>query len=166
MRLSPDKGYFVGRFSLEYYKKVALLVDFHLQGQLLSKKLLRSGAIVSVMTLISRVLGLIRDVVMAGLLGANANADVYYLAVKIPNFMRRLFAEGAFAQAFVPVLSEYQAQDDKDKIRELIAYASGTRGTIITVVAIVGVIGSPVLIALFGAGWFVDSFSDPEAQHK
>ncbi|NRA84582.1 MAG: murein biosynthesis integral membrane protein MurJ [Gammaproteobacteria bacterium] len=132
----------------------------------MSKKLLRSGAIVSVMTLISRVLGLIRDVVMAGLLGANANADVYYLAVKIPNFMRRLFAEGAFAQAFVPVLSEYQAQEDKDKIRELIAYASGTLGTIITVVAIVGVIGSPVLIALFGAGWFVDSFSDPEAQHK
>jgi putative peptidoglycan lipid II flippase len=118
------------------------------------------------MTLVSRVLGLVRDVVLAGLLGASANADVYYLAVKIPNFMRRLFAEGAFAQAFVPVLSEYQDKHDKDKVRELIAYASGTLGTIITVVAIIGVIGSPILIALFGAGWFIGGATDTEAAQK
>jgi len=132
----------------------------------LSKKLLRSGLIVSVMTLVSRVLGLVRDVVLAGLLGASAHADVYYLAVKIPNFMRRLFAEGAFAQAFVPVLSEYQDKHDKDKVRELIAYASGTLGTIITLVAIIGVIGSPILIALFGAGWFIGGASDAQAAEK
>ncbi|NRA69623.1 MAG: murein biosynthesis integral membrane protein MurJ [Gammaproteobacteria bacterium] len=133
----------------------------------MSKKLLTSGLIVSVMTLVSRVLGLVRDVILAGLLGASAHADVYLLAVKIPNFMRRLFAEGAFAQAFVPVLSEYQNKDDPNKMRELIAYASGTLGTIVTVVAIAGVIGSPILVAIFGSGWFVMGLNgDNEAWQK
>lgn len=108
------------------------------------------------MTLISRVLGLVRDVVIAALMGANASADVYIFANKIPNFLRRLFAEGAFSQAFIPVLTEVQQQGDKAKTREFIAKASGTLGLIVTVVAILGVIGSPALVALFGAGWFMD----------
>ena len=70
----------------------------------MSKRLLKSGMIVSAMTLISRVLGLVRDVVVANLMGAGASADVFFFANKIPNFLRRLFAEGAFSQAFVPVL--------------------------------------------------------------
>ncbi len=107
------------------------------------------------MTLISRVLGLIRDVVVAGIMGAGAAADVFFLANKIPNFLRRLFAEGAFAQAFVPVLTEYQ-QQKPDEVRELVAKVSGTLGVIITVVTLVGVIGSPLLAALFGAGWFIE----------
>ena len=73
---------------------------------LVSRKLLKSGLIVSVMTLISRVLGLVRDVVVARLMGDGAAADVFFFANKIPNFLRRLFAEGAFAQAFIPVLTE------------------------------------------------------------
>ena len=77
----------------------------------MSKKLIKSGLIVSVMTLLSRVLGLIRDVVIANVMGAGAMADVFLFANKIPNFFRRLFAEGAFAQAFVPVLSECQVKD-------------------------------------------------------
>ena len=68
--------------------------------------LLRSSLLVSVMTLMSRVLGLVRDVVIAIFLGASSNADCFFVAFKIPNFLRRLFAEGAFSQAFVPVLSE------------------------------------------------------------
>jgi putative peptidoglycan lipid II flippase len=84
----------------------------------LSKKLIKSGLIVSFMTLISRVLGLVRDVVIANVMGAGANADVFILANKIPNFLRRLFAEGAFAQAFVPVLSEYQSEDEKNGTQE------------------------------------------------
>lgn len=64
----------------------------------MSKGLLKSGAIVSAMTLISRVLGLVRDVVVANLMGAGASADVFFFANKIPNFLRRLFAEGAFSQ--------------------------------------------------------------------
>ncbi|UJF20105.1 murein biosynthesis integral membrane protein MurJ [Vibrio sp. SS-MA-C1-2] len=108
------------------------------------------------MTLVSRVLGLVRDVVVANLLGAGAAADVFFFANKIPNFLRRLFAEGAFSQAFVPVLTEYQAQGDIDKTRQLIAKVSGTLGVIVTIVTLIGVIASPVLAALFGAGWFMD----------
>src|SRR5690606_39904832 len=67
--------------------------------------LLRSSAVVSVMTLLSRVLGMVRAMVVANYFGSGAAADAFFIAFKIPNFLRRLFAEGAFAQAFVPVLS-------------------------------------------------------------
>ncbi|SIN72313.1 murein biosynthesis integral membrane protein MurJ [Salinivibrio sp. ES.052] len=126
----------------------------------MSKRLLRSGLIVSAMTLVSRVLGLVRDVVIANLMGAGAAADVFFFANKIPNFLRRLFAEGAFSQAFVPVLTEYQALDKNDSARthsrELVANVVGTLGGLVTIVTLLGVIGSPVLAALFGTGWFVD----------
>jgi putative peptidoglycan lipid II flippase len=126
----------------------------------LSKKLLRSGAIVSAMTLISRVLGLVRDVVVANLMGAGSSADVFFFANKIPNFLRRLFAEGAFAQAFVPVLTEYQEKHTEDETRELLSKVAGTLGLLVTVVTLVGVIGSPILSALFGGGWFVAWLND------
>nr|WP_301337684.1 MULTISPECIES: murein biosynthesis integral membrane protein MurJ [Vibrio] len=118
--------------------------------------MLKSGMIVSAMTLISRVLGLVRDVVVANLMGAGASADVFFFANKIPNFLRRLFAEGAFSQAFVPVLTESHAQGDMDKTRELIARAAGTLGVIVSIVTIIGVLGSGVVTALFGFGWFLD----------
>ncbi len=70
--------------------------------------LLRSSAVVGSMTMISRVLGLLRDIVLAAFVGASANADAFFVAFKIPNFLRRLFAEGAFSQAFVPVLADYK----------------------------------------------------------
>lgn len=133
----------------------------------MSKKLIKSGLIVSAMTLISRVLGLVRDVVIANLMGAGVAADVFFFANKIPNFLRRLFAEGAFAQAFVPVLSEYHTLDEKEgtnKTRELIAQASGTLGVLVTLVTLFGVIASPLFVMLFGFGWFVEWFNDgPDA---
>ncbi|TXH94691.1 MAG: murein biosynthesis integral membrane protein MurJ [Rheinheimera sp.] len=122
----------------------------------LSAKLLKSGMIVSVMTLISRVLGLVRDVVTANVLGAGAAADVFLMVNRIPNFLRRLFAEGAFSQAFVPVLSEVKARHGDDAVRELMAKAAGTLGMIVTVVTLLAMLGSPVLMALFGMGWFED----------
>ncbi|ABM25923.1 MULTISPECIES: murein biosynthesis integral membrane protein MurJ [Shewanella] len=121
----------------------------------MSRKLLRSGMIVSAMTLISRVLGLIRDVVVANLMGAGTSADVFFFANKIPNFLRRLFAEGAFAQAFVPVLTEYQEKHSSEETRELLSKVAGTLGLLVTIVTLVGVIASPVLSALFGGGWFI-----------
>lgn len=131
----------------------------------MSKKLLKSGMIVSSMTLISRVLGLVRDVVIAGLLGAGAMSDVFLFANRIPNFLRRLFAEGAFSKAFVPVLAEYNADNDLDKTREFVAKVSGTLGGLVTVVTLVAMIGSPVVAALFGTGWFMDWVNDgPDAQ--
>ncbi|MEZ8143726.1 murein biosynthesis integral membrane protein MurJ [Enterovibrio sp. FF113] len=132
----------------------------------MSKRLLRSGMIVSFMTMVSRVMGLVRDVVIANLMGAGAAADVFFFANKIPNFLRRLFAEGAFSQAFVPVLAEYQASDDKNKTRELIAYVSGTLGVLVTIVTVIGVIASPVITALFGMGWFVDWWNDGPSAYK
>jgi len=143
----------------------------------LSKKLIKSGLIVSVMTLISRVLGLVRDVVIANVMGAGVMADVFLFANKIPNFFRRLFAEGAFAQAFVPVLSEFQVKDEQDaqvngkrnnheQTRLLIAQASGTLGVIITCVTLFGMLASPVFVMLFGFGWFVDWLNDVPGGEK
>lgn len=125
----------------------------------MSKKLIRSGVIVSIMTLISRVLGLVRDVVIANIMGAGTAADVFFFANKIPNFLRRLFAEGAFAQAFIPILSEYHAKDNdqsNDETRKLIGQVSGTLGVIVSIVTLIGVLASPVFVILFGFGWFVD----------
>ena len=137
----------------------------------MSKKLIKSGLIVSVMTLISRVLGLIRDVVIASVMGTGLMADVFLFANKIPNFFRRLFAEGAFAQAFVPVLSEYQVKDEQqagvddgknsqEQTRLLIAQVSGTLGVIITGATLFGMLASPLFVMIFGFGWFVDWFND------
>ena len=122
----------------------------------MAKGLFRSGMIVSAMTMISRILGLVRDAVVANLLGAGAAADVFLFANRIPNFLRRLFAEGAFAQAFVPVLSEIKEQQGDDKVKLFVAQAAGTLGTVLLIVTLFGVIASPVIAALFGTGWFID----------
>jgi len=118
------------------------------------------------MTLISRVLGLVRDIVIANLMGAGAAADLFFFANKIPNFLRRLFAEGAFAQAFVPVLTEYEKTKSRDQVKELISAVSGTLGTIITVITILGVLGSSVITGLFGFGWFLEWWNDGAEAYK
>ena len=112
------------------------------------------------MTLLSRILGLIRDVVIANIIGAGAAADVFLFANRIPNFLRRLFAEGAFSQAFVPVLAEYQKSGDITKTQEFIGKVSGTLGGLVTAVTALAMIGSPVVAAVFGTGWFVDWLND------
>ncbi len=141
------------------------LYSFSIEA-LVSRKLLRSGLIVSSMTFVSRVLGLVRDVVVANLMGAGAAADVFFFANRIPNFLRRLFAEGAFSQAFVPVLTEYHASGDMDKTRQLIAKASGTLGVLVTLVTLFGVLGSGIVTAIFGAGWFMDWLNGGPDAHK
>ncbi|MGQ8365102.1 murein biosynthesis integral membrane protein MurJ [Glaciecola sp. 1036] len=126
----------------------------------MAKKLFRAGLIVSTMTLLSRVLGLVRDVVVAKIVGAEAAADVFFFANKIPNFLRRLFAEGAFAQAFIPVLTEVVENEDEKRQKEFVAKVSGTLGIILFFTAIIGVVLSPVITALFGFGWFLDYYND------
>lgn len=132
----------------------------------MSKKLIKSGIIVSSMTFISRILGLVRDIVIANLMGAGAAADVFFFANKIPNFLRRLFAEGAFAQAFVPVLTEYEKTQSRDKVKELISAVSGTLGTIVTIITLLGVVGSGVIAALFGFGWFLEWWNGGAEAYK
>jgi putative peptidoglycan lipid II flippase len=121
-----------------------------------TNSLLKSGLIVSAMTFISRILGLVRDVVVARLMGDGAAADVFFFVNKIPNFLRRLFAEGAFAQAFIPVLTEQQSKNDDAAFKLFIAKISGTLGGIVFVTTVLGVLASPVIAALFGTGWFID----------
>ncbi|WP_215395801.1 murein biosynthesis integral membrane protein MurJ [Rheinheimera oceanensis] len=132
----------------------------------MSAKLLKSGLIVSFMTLISRVLGLVRDVVVANFIGAGAAADVFFFANRIPNFLRRLFAEGAFSQAFVPVLAEVKAKHGDDAVRELLAKVAGSLGVVVTLVTLFGVIASPLVAMLFGMGWFVEWLNDGPEAHK
>lgn len=108
------------------------------------------------MTLLSRVLGLLRDVVFARYIGAEAGADAFFVAFKIPNFMRRLFAEGAFAQAFVPVLSEYRTQGSHAAVKALLDRVVGCLGSVLIAVTVVAVVGSPVVAAVFAPG-FLDN---------
>ena len=121
----------------------------------MTKQLLKSGIIVSSMTFLSRILGLVRDMVMTNIMGAHWATDVFLVAQKIPNFLRRLFAEGAFSQAFIPVLSEYQTNHTLQEVKKLVADTFGTLTVILVLVAIIGVIGSPLLVSLFGPG-FID----------
>ena len=105
------------------------------------------------MTLISRIFGLIRDVVIAHFFGAGAGADAFFVAFKIPNYMRRLFAEGGFSQAFVPVLSEYKSQKKPEEIQALVNHVSGTLALILFLVTLVGVLAAPVMITIFAPGF-------------
>ncbi len=122
----------------------------------MSKRLLKSGLVVSGLTFLSRILGLVRDIIVAHLIGAGVSADVFLFANRIPNFLRRLFAEGAFSQAFVPVLAEYRKNGDLTQTQDFIAKVSGTLGGLVSVVTLIGMIGSPIIVALFGTGWFLD----------
>lgn len=104
------------------------------------------------MTLLSRVLGFVRDMVIARLFGADAATDAFFVAFRIPNFLRRLFAEGSFAQAFVPLLSAHGETDD-DGLRRFIDRAFGTLAVLFLLVSLAGVLVAPVLILLFAPGF-------------
>jgi putative peptidoglycan lipid II flippase len=116
----------------------------------------RSTSIVGAFTLISRVTGLLRDMVYSRMFGAGLLMDAFLVAFKIPNFMRRLFAEGAFSQAFVPVVSEYKVQRPHDEVRQLVDSAMGTLAWFLSVVTIIGVVAAPLLVLLFAPGFKAD----------
>jgi len=103
--------------------------------------------------MMSRVLGFVRDIVIARFFGASEGTDAFFVAFKIPNFMRRLFAEGAFSQAFVPVLSEYKETQSAEALKELIAKTAGTLATVLFFITLLGVIGAPILIYIFAPGF-------------
>ena len=107
------------------------------------------GVVVAAMTMLSRASGLLRDVVLSHVLGASAGADAFFLAFRIPNFFRRLFAEGAFAQAFVPVLADYRRHGDRLALREFVAVMAGNLGVALGAATALGVLGAGALAALF-----------------
>ena len=119
--------------------------------------LLRSTGVVSVMTLLSRVLGLVRDVMIAHLFGAGSGADAFFVAFKIPNFFRRLFAEGAFNQAFVPVLSEYRSNRSHEEVQGLVADTSGSLAGVLLLLSVVVIIAAPWVAYLFAPGFAQDT---------
>lgn len=123
--------------------------------------LLRSGMVVSSMTLLSRILGFVRDQVLAIFFGAGIVTDVFLVAWKIPNFLRKLFAEGAFAQGFIPVFTEYKEKHSREALLDLAAHVSGALSVVVLLVSTLGVMLAPLLVMLFAPG-----FTDNEEQFE
>jgi putative peptidoglycan lipid II flippase len=114
---------------------------------------LRNTSIVGAMTLLSRITGLLRDMVYSRMFGASPLMDAFIVAFKIPNFLRRITGEGAFSQAFVPVVNEYRVKRSHDEVDQLVAGVMGTLGWVLFVVTAVGVVAAPVLVMLFAPGF-------------
>lgn len=121
--------------------------------------LLRSSAVFSAMTLFSRLSGLVRDQVYGAVFGAGAGMDAFVVAFRIPNFMRRLSAEGSFSMAFVPVLAEYRARGDHAAVKALVDRVAGTLTAALLVLTALVVLATPWLMPLFAPG-----FSDDPAK--
>ncbi|WP_083945105.1 murein biosynthesis integral membrane protein MurJ [Thiomicrospira microaerophila] len=122
------------------------------------KKIIKATATVGGMTMISRVLGFVRDMVIARFFGASAGADAFFVAFKIPNFFRRLFAEGAFSQAFVPVLAETKEKRGIEAVRHLVGAIAFRLGLILFFLTLFGVFGASLWMSVFAPGFR----SDPE----
>ena len=115
--------------------------------------LLKALATISSMTLVSRILGFVRDAVIARAFGAGLYTDAFFVAFRLPNLLRRLFAEGAFAQAFVPILGEYRNTRTLDETRSLIDHVATMLAVVLIVVSAVGTIAAPLIIYLTAPGF-------------
>lgn len=108
--------------------------------------LLKSLAAVSSLTMVSRVLGFVRDTIIARTFGAGVASDAFVVAFKLPNLLRRIFAEGAFSQAFVPILAEYKMQQGEEATRTFVAYVSGLLTLVLALVTAIGVLAAPWIV--------------------
>ncbi len=118
--------------------------------------LLKALATVSSMTLLSRILGFVRDTVIARAFGAGLATDAFFVAFKIPNLLRRLFAEGAFSQAFVPILAEYKNRRGEAETRMLVDHVAGVLALALFIVTLAGVAAAPVIVYLSAPGFAAD----------
>ncbi|CAB1206631.1 Putative lipid II flippase MurJ [Acinetobacter bouvetii] len=116
----------------------------------------RSTFIVSAMTMLSRVLGLVRDVVLLNVFGAGKDFDTFVVAFRIPNFFRRLFAEGAFSQAFIPVLTEYKTTKTHAEVQILISRVFGCLATFMTTLTFIAMIAAPAVLYIYAPGFHDD----------
>ncbi|NAR88822.1 murein biosynthesis integral membrane protein MurJ [Acinetobacter haemolyticus] len=117
----------------------------------------RSTVIVSAMTMLSRVLGLVRDIVLLNVFGAGKDFDTFVVAFRIPNFFRRLFAEGAFSQAFIPVLTEYKTSRTHAEVQILISRVFGCLLTAMSLLTLIAMIAAPVIIYIYAPGFHKDT---------
>lgn len=115
--------------------------------------LLRAAAGISGLTMLSRVTGLLRDLLIARFFGAGLEMDAFTVAFRIPNLLRRLFAEGAFAQAFVPIFSEVKILQGPERTRALLSHVASALFWVLVTVSILGVLGAPVLVAVIATGF-------------
>ncbi len=114
--------------------------------------LLRAASTISLLTLVSRISGLARDVIVAGAFGNSAWMDAYNVAFRIPNFLRRLFGEGAFQQAFVPILGDTRARDGDEVTARLIDAVATVLFWVLVVTCVVGVVAAPLMVWLMASG--------------
>jgi putative peptidoglycan lipid II flippase len=133
-----------------------LLSRFDKAGSLVTVNLLPALATVSSMTLLSRILGFVRDMVIARAFGAGLLTDAFFVAFKIPNLLRRLFAEGAFSQAFVPVLAEYKNGRGEAETRALVDHVATVLFLALVAVTLIGMLAAPAIVYLTAPGFAGD----------
>ncbi len=122
-----------------------------------SMNLLRALATVSGMTLLSRILGFVRDFVVARAFGAGVETDAFFVAFRLPNLLRRMFAEGAFSQAFVPILAEYKNKRGETETHRLVNHVASALGLVVLIVSIIGAIFAPFIIYATAPGFSADA---------
>ena len=115
--------------------------------------LLKALAAISSMTLLSRIMGFVRDTLIARVFGAGMYSDAFFVAFKLPNLLRRLFAEGAFSQAFVPILAEYKQRKGHDATKELVDHVACLLGLALLAVTVIGVLAAPALVYVSAPGF-------------
>jgi putative peptidoglycan lipid II flippase len=117
--------------------------------------MLRSGAIVSAMTMISRVLGLARDAIIFHFFPAGGALDAFFVAFRVPNLLRRMVAEGAFSLAFIPVLTEYKESRSREDLQKLLNHVAGTLSLVLFIITAIGMIAAPLLAIIFAPGFLI-----------
>ncbi len=118
--------------------------------------LLKSLATISGLTLVSRILAFARDVIIASMFGAGIANDAYVLATRLPNLLRRMFAEGAFSQAFVPIFGEYKQRRGHDETKLLVDHVTAMLAVILFIVTLIGIVAAPIIIYLTAPGFIKD----------
>lgn len=122
----------------------------------MSQKLVRSTSTVAFFTLLSRIMGFARDIILASIFGAGGLFDAFVVAFRLPNFLRRLFGEGAFAQAFVPILAEQRVNQSHEDVQAFVDHVAGTLTSIVAGVVVLSEIFAPLLIMIFAPGFLRD----------
>ena len=120
-------------------------------------KLFNSTIVVSSMIFISRVFGMLRDIIFARFFGVSIVMDAFIVANRIPNMLRRFFAEGAFNQGFVPVLSDYKENHSHSEVKLLVDSVAGTLGLILFLVSLLGVTLAPILVSIVAPGFVMEN---------
>lgn len=122
----------------------------------MSRKLLKSTLVTSVMTLVSRISGLVRDIVFANVMGSGLIADAFFVAFRIPNFFRRIFGEGAFNQSFIPVYSEYRENRGAADTRAFLDHMTGVLGSVLVILTLLGIWAAPGFVMVIAPGYVDD----------